>query len=110
MEKPSTNTTAFELKQKPLVPNLVRSLGNIEKCSSGFSVAFERFINFISDRKKLVNGGVCYEIRVKPDKMMTRVNWNEVIQRGVGVVIDTGEEYDVRNLFGMKKSGKDQIS
>ena len=49
-------------------------------------------------------------MRVKLDKMMTRVDWNEVIQRGVGFVIDTGEEYDMRNLFGMKKSGKDQIS
>ena len=76
----------------------------------GEKVGKLRFSGCNRFREKLVNGGVCYEIRVKPDKMMTRVNWNEVIQRGVGVVIDTGEEYDVRNLFGMKKSGKDQIS
>ena len=49
------------------MPNFVKSLGDIEKSSSGFSVAFKRFKDFICDREKLVNGRVS---RAKPRLML----------------------------------------
>ena len=54
----------------------------------------------------VVNGRVCYETGINLHKLDTPMDWNEVLQRGVGFVIDTGEEFDVRNLLEIKESGE----
>ena len=51
-------------------------------------------------KKKIVSGQVCYETEIKIQKLRyLGVDWNSLLQRGVGLFIDTNEEFDVLNLL-----------
>ena len=47
--------------------------------------------------EKIVGGQVCYEADVTQFKK--NVQWLEALHRGFGFIIDTNDEYDVKNLF-----------
>ena len=48
-------------------------------------------------REKIVEGQVCYEADINQFK--DKVNWVEALSRGLGLIVDTNAEYDVKNLF-----------
>ena len=50
-------------------------------------------------REKIVNGQVCYEADL--NQYRDRVNWKEALLSGLSLIIDTNDEYDVKNI--MKK-------
>ena len=47
--------------------------------------------------EKIVGGEICYEANI--DKYRKMVGLREALQGGLSLVIDTNEEYDVKNLF-----------
>ena len=49
-------------------------------------------------REKIVNGQVCYEADVNQYKKDI-VSWGEALQKGFTFIIDTNDEYDVKNLM-----------
>ena len=46
---------------------------------------------------KIVNNQLCYEIDL--NRFRDQVNWEESLQSGLSLVIDTNDEYDVRKLL-----------
>ena len=48
-------------------------------------------------RERLVEGQVCYEADINQFK--GTVNWVEALKRGFGFIVDTNEEYDVKNFY-----------
>ena len=48
-------------------------------------------------RKKIVDGQVCYEADVNQFKNNI-THWEEALQKGFGLIVDTNDEYDVKNL------------
>ena len=54
-------------------------------------------------REKIVNGQVCYEADVNQYKKDI-VNWEEALQKGFSFIVDTNDEYDVKNLIREKIS------
>ena len=48
-------------------------------------------------REKIVGGQVCYEADVNQFKK--DVQWLEALHKGFGFIIDTNDEYDMKNLF-----------
>ena len=49
-------------------------------------------------RKKIFSGQVCYEADINQYK--NKIDWKRaIISRGFTFIIDTNDEYDVRNLF-----------
>ena len=47
--------------------------------------------------RKIVNNQLCYEIDL--NRFRDQVNWEESLQSGLSLVIDTNDEYDVRKLM-----------
>ena len=54
-------------------------------------------------KEKVVKGQVCYEADV--NQLKNKVDWKSALQKGLSLIIDTNDEYDVRNLL-VKKSTK----
>ena len=48
-------------------------------------------------RERLVEGQVCYEADINQFK--GTVNWVAELNRGFGFIVDTNEEYDVKNFY-----------
>ena len=46
---------------------------------------------------KIVNNQLCYEINL--NRFRDQVDWEESLQSGLSLVIDTNDEYDVRKLM-----------
>ena len=51
-------------------------------------------------REKIVNGQVCYEADL--NQYRDRVNWKEALSSGLSLIIDTNDEYDVKNIMEKK--------
>ena len=47
--------------------------------------------------EKIVGGQLCYEAQL--GRYSRGAGWEETLQRGLSLVIDTNEEYDVKHLF-----------
>ena len=47
--------------------------------------------------EKIVKGQVCYEADLNQFKDL--VNWEDALQEGLSMVIDTNDEYDVKNIL-----------
>ena len=54
--------------------------------------------------RKIVNNQLCYEIDL--NRFRDQVNWEESLQSGLSLVIDTNDEYDVRKLMTENKNIK----
>ena len=57
-------------------------------------------------REKIVGSQLCYEAHLS--SYGKRMGWKEALQEGLSLVIDTNEEYDVRNLLGRNRKTKIQ--
>ena len=60
-------------------------------------------------REKVVAGQVCYEADLS--QYRNKVNWKEALLKGLTLIIDTNEEFDVKNIMEKinsekKKTGK----
>ena len=53
-------------------------------------------------REKIVNGQLCYEADL--NQYRDRVNWKEALSSGFNLIIDTNDEYDVKNIIQKKAS------
>ena len=47
--------------------------------------------------EKIVQGQLCYEAQL--NKFKNLVNWRDALQEGLSIVIDTNDEYDVKNIL-----------
>ena len=50
-----------------------------------------------------MSGQVCYEVDVSQHRERS-ANWGDALQRGFSFIIDTNDEYDVKNLLEKKPS------
>ena len=50
-------------------------------------------------RERMVEGQVCYEADINQFKDKDTVNWVAELNRGFGFIVDTNEEYDVKNFY-----------
>ena len=48
-------------------------------------------------RKKIFSGQVCYEADLNQFK--NKIDWKRALKKGFSFIIDTNDEYDVKNLF-----------
>ena len=48
-------------------------------------------------RKKIFSGQVCYEADLNQFK--NKIDWKRALKKGFNFIIDTNDEYDVKNLF-----------
>ena len=78
-------------------------------CSFGFNVDLigEKLSNFQVPvcslfRKKISSGQVCYEADLNQFK--NKIDWKRALKKGFSFIIDTSDEYDVKNLFERKSS------
>ena len=55
-------------------------------------------------REKIVSGQVCYEANL--NQFRSKVDWGRSLKTGLSFVVDTSEEYQVKNIFRKKESGK----
>ena len=51
-------------------------------------------------RKKIFSGQVCYEADLNQFK--DKIDWKRALKKGFIFIIDTNDEYDVKNLFQRK--------
>ena len=51
-------------------------------------------------RKKIFSGQVCYEADLNQFK--NKIDWKKALKKGFSFIIDTNDEYDVKNLFQRK--------
>ena len=51
-------------------------------------------------RKKIFSGQVCYEADLNQFK--NKIDWKRALKIGFSFIIDTNDEYDVKNLFQRK--------
>ena len=58
-------------------------------------------------REKIVNGQVCYEADL--NQYRDRVNWKEALSSGLTLIIDTNDEYDVKNILEKKELGEKNV-
>ena len=79
-------------------------------CSFGLSegIVGEELSNFHVPvcrlfREKIVDGQICYEADL--NQFRERVNWKEALSSGLSLIIDTNDEYDVKNIMQKKCSG-----
>ena len=49
-------------------------------------------------KRKVVRGQVCYEADINQFKEKVH-NWEEALQKGFSFIVDTNDEYDVKNLL-----------
>ena len=52
----------------------------------------------------MVGGDICYQADLKQVK---KFNWKNTLQRGLSLIIDTNDEYDVKNLMERKSREKE---
>ena len=57
-------------------------------------------------RKKIFSGQVCYEADLNQFK--NKIDWKRALKEGFSFIIDTNDEYDVKNLF-QRKSPRSEI-
>ena len=57
-------------------------------------------------QEKVVNGQVCYEAEV--NKYKTEANRKDVLVQGLSLIIDTNDEYDVKNLLEKDREEMDE--
>ena len=57
--------------------------------------------------EKIVNGQVCYEADL--NQYRDKVKWEEALSSGLNLIIDTNDEYDVRNIVEKNASEKKKI-
>ena len=76
-------------------------------CSFGFNVDLigEKLSNFQVPvcslfRKKIFSGQVCYEADLNQFK--NKIDWKRALKKGFSFILDTNDEYDVKNLFQRK--------
>ena len=76
-------------------------------CSFGFNADLiaENLSNFQVPicslfRKKIFSGQVCYEADLNQFK--NRIDWKRALKEGFSFIIDTNDEYNVKNLFQRK--------
>ena len=55
-------------------------------------------------REKMVGGDICYQADLKQVK---KLHWKKTLQRGLSLIIDTNDEYDVKNLMERKSREKE---
>ena len=55
-------------------------------------------------RKKIFSGRVCFEADLNQFK--NKIDWKTALNKGFGFIIDTNDEYDVKNLFQRQASQK----
>ena len=53
-------------------------------------------------RKKIFSGQVCYEADLNQFK--NKIDWKTALKKGFSFIIDTNDEYDVKNLFQRQAS------
>ena len=58
-------------------------------------------------REKIVDGQVCYEADL--NQFRDRVNWKEALSSGLTLIIDTNDEYDVKNILEKKELGEKNV-
>ena len=58
-------------------------------------------------REKIINGQVCYEADL--NQYRDRVNWKEALSSGLTLIIDTNDEYDVKNILEKKELGEKNV-
>ena len=76
------------------------SFGNVRGSQSGHLPACHLF------REKIVMGQVCYEADLNQYKEDTE-NWIVALQKGFSFIIDTNDEYDVKNIIKKTSENKD---
>ena len=54
-------------------------------------------------KRKVVRGQICYEADINQLKKKVD-NWDEALQKGFSFIIDTNDEYDVKNLLDNNSS------
>ena len=54
-------------------------------------------------RKKIFSGQVCYEADLNQFK--NKIDWKRALKKGFSFIIDTNDEYDVKNLFQRNSPG-----
>ena len=57
--------------------------------------------------EKIVNGQVCYEADL--NQFRDKVKWEEALSSGLNLIIDTNDEYDVKNIVEKNASEKKKI-
>ena len=58
--------------------------------------------------EKIVKGQLCYEAELNQFKPL--LNWRDALQEGLSLVIDTNDEYDVKNILEKQSLARnDQI-
>ena len=55
-------------------------------------------------REKMVGGQLCYEAQL--GSYGSEGGWREALQEGLSLVIDTNQEYDVKNLMTRNRNNK----
>ena len=55
-------------------------------------------------RKKIFSGQVCYEADLNQFK--NKIDWKRALKNGFSFIIDTSDEYDVKNLFERQSPSK----
>ena len=55
-------------------------------------------------RKKIFSGQVCFEADLNQFK--NKIDWKRAIKQGFSFIIDTNDEYDVKNLFQRESTSK----
>ena len=53
-------------------------------------------------RKKIFSGQVCYEADLNQFK--NKIDWKTALKKGISFIVDTNDEYDVKNLFQRQAS------
>ena len=54
-------------------------------------------------KRKVVRGQICYEADINQFKVKVH-DWEEALQNGFSFIIDTNDEYDVKNLLDKNSS------
>ena len=80
-------------------------------CSFGTELLGKEFSNFQDQfcglfRVKIVDGQVCYEANVNQFK--NNFNWDQTLYRGLSLIIDTSDEYDVKNILERNSSTNEE--
>ena len=59
-------------------------------------------------RETVVNGQVCYEVDVNHVKK-NAIDWKSALHEGLSLIVDTNDEYDLKNLINIKKREMDPM-
>ena len=64
-------------------------------------------------REKIVDGQVCYETdlnQLKKGVISKKVHWEDTLHKGLSLIIDTNEEYDVKKLLRESEDMRDNTN